>query len=257
MVIGMTEEAQAGRDAIVTAALLVIGDEILSGRTKDKNIATIATHLTDIGIRLAEVRVVPDVEARIVEAVNALRPLYDYVITTGGIGPTHDDITAASIARAFGVEIGLDERALAMMRPHYEARGLVLTEARKRMARIPAGAELIANSISHTPGFMLENVIVLAGIPSIMAVMLEAVTPRLRTGRRLLSATITVERPESELSALLAAAQDNFGDVAMGSYPYVRDGRLGTQLVLRSVDSARLAESERVLRARLMDEGLI
>ncbi len=244
-------------DEIVTAALVVIGDEILSGRTKDKNIGHIAERLTEVGIRLLEVRIVPDEAGRIIEAVNALRERYDYVFTTGGIGPTHDDITAPSVAEAFGVPIAVDERALAMMRAYYEGRGLELTEARKRMARIPKGAALIANEISHTPGFMLENVIVMAGVPAIMQAMLEDVLPRLKKGRPLRSLTITVMHPESEVAALLARTQDEFPDVAMGSYPFVREGRLGTNLVLRSTDEARLEAARAALSAGLTQKGLI
>ena len=168
---------------IITAAVLVIGDEILSGRTKDKNIGYIADHLTAIGIQLKDVRIVPDEETEIVGAVNALRARYTYVFTTGGIGPTHDDITSDCIAKAFGVAIDVDPRALAIMKPAYEKRGLEMTPARLRMARLPQGSELVQNSISTAPGFKLDNVIVMAGIPSIMQVMLDAVTPQLKTGR--------------------------------------------------------------------------
>ena len=169
----------AGQD-IVTAGLLVIGDEILSGRTKDKNIGTIADHLTAIGIRLGEVRIVPDEEAEIIDALNALRGRYDYVFTTGGIGPTHDDITADAVAKAFGVTLDVDPRAIAMMRQRYSENEL--TPARLRMARIPDGADLVDNPISLAPGFFIGNVIVMAGVPKIMEAMLNAVTPRLRTG---------------------------------------------------------------------------
>ena len=172
-------------ERIVTAGLLVIGDEILSGRTKDSNTHTIAEHLTGIGIRLKEVRVIPDDEGEIVDAVNALRPRYDYVFTTGGIGPTHDDITADSIANAFGVSIGIDPRAEKALSEHYAGRGFELTPARLRMARIPDGASLIPNPISDAPGFRIGNVIVMAGVPDIMRVMLELVTATLETGARL------------------------------------------------------------------------
>ena len=180
-------QGQIGSGGIVTAALLVIGDEILSGRTKDKNIGHIADHLTAIGIQMKEVRIVADEEPEIVDAVNALRKRYDYVFTTGGIGPTHDDITADSIAKAFGVGIDVDERALAPMRAYFQRRGVELTPARMRMARIPFGAELVENSVSIAPGFMLGNVIVMAGIPNIMHVMLEAATKFLKTGKKMLS----------------------------------------------------------------------
>lgn len=236
--------------AEVTAALLVIGDEILSGRTKDVNIGFVAAHCTEIGIRLKEVRVVADDEAAIAGAVNVLRGLYNYVFTTGGIGPTHDDITADSIARAFGVPIDIDPRAVALLRERYAEADL--TPARLRMARIPAGAELIENSISKAPGFMIGNVIVMAGVPAIMQTMLRAVTPRLKTGARLLSDSIRVEAPEGIVALPLAECQRAFPDVCMGSYPFFEgEGRYGANLVLRSTDAARLAEAKANLLLRL------
>lgn len=233
----------------VTAALAVIGDEILSGRTKDENIGFIANHCTQIGIRLKEVRIVPDEEAAIVAAVTALRGAYTYVFTTGGIGPTHDDITAASIARAFGVPIGVDPGAVALLRERYAEADL--TPARLRMARIPEGAELIENSVSKAPGFMIGNVIVMAGVPAVMQAMLLAVTPRLRTGARLLSDSIRVDIAESSVAVPLAECQQAFPDVAMGSYPFFEERRHGTYLVLRSTDAARLQEAKADLIARL------
>jgi molybdenum cofactor synthesis domain-containing protein len=247
----MTQEAAK----VVTAALLVIGDEILSGRTKDKNIGYIADHMTAIGIRLKEVRIVADEEGEIVAAINALRARNDYVFTTGGIGPTHDDITADSVAKAFGVGIDVDPRALALMKPYYEKRGLELTPARLRMARIPFGAELVENRLSIAPGFRMDNVIVMAGVPSVMQVMLDAVTPTLRTGAKMLSATIDLSRPEGEIAMLFEAHQKLYPDVPMGSYPFFRDGRPGTQLVLRSTDAARLVEAEAGLRAKLAEKN--
>ena len=238
-------------ERIVTAALLVIGDEILSGRTKDRNIATVADHLTNIGIRLREVRVVPDDEREIAAAVNALRSRYDYLFTTGGIGPTHDDITADSIAKAFGVAIDIDPRAKEVLASHYARRGLDLTAARLRMARIPEGASLISNSVSGAPGFRIANVIVMAGVPDIMRAMLEAVTPDLETGARLLSVTISVLRPESEIAEVLSAHQQRFPDVAMGSYPLLRDGRPAADLVLRCTDADRLEEAAETLKKAL------
>src|SRR2546421_12411237 len=175
---------------LVTAAILVIGDEILSGRTKDKNIGYIAEYLTNIGIDLKEVRVVADEEDEIVAALNALRDRYTYVFTTGGIGPTHDDITADSVAKAFGVSIDVDPRAVAIMKERFAARGVEMNEARLRMARIPAGAELVENKQSGAPGFMIGNVIVMAGVPSIMQAMLEAATPQLETRAEKVSPTL-------------------------------------------------------------------
>lgn len=235
----------------VTAAVLVIGDEILSGRTKDKNIGTIAEHLTAIGIDLAEVRIVPDHEDEIVGALNALRARYTYVFTTGGIGPTHDDITADCVAKAFGVAIDVDERAVAVMRPAYERRGLELTPARLRMARIPAGAELIANSVSAAPGFTIGNVIVMAGVPDIMRAMLMEVTARLETGARMLSKSIRVMHPEGEIADIFAIHQKAFPDVSMGSYPSFSDGRYTTELVLRARDETLLQRATDDLRDKL------
>ncbi len=241
----------------VTAAILVIGDEILSGRTKDRNIGHIADHLTAIGIDLKEVRVVADDEAEIVAAVNALRARYDHVFTTGGIGPTHDDITADSIAKAFGVAIGVDPRAVAVMKPYYDAKGVELTEARLRMARIPEGAELIANSVSAAPGFRIGNVVVMAGVPTIMQMMLAEVTPRLRTGARVYSMAIRVLYPEGEIAKLFAEHQAAFPDVSMGSYPFLNDGKPCSELVLRSRSEQRLSDAEGLLRRKLAAKGLL
>jgi molybdenum cofactor synthesis domain-containing protein len=251
----MSEQPAAAGDGVVTAALLVIGDEILSGRTKDKNIGHVADRLTAIGIQMKEVRIVPDEEPEIVDAVNALRKRYNYVFTTGGIGPTHDDITADAIAKAFGVGIDVDERALAPMRAYFQRRGVELTPARMRMARIPFGAELVENSVSIAPGFMLGNVIVMAGVPNIMHVMLEAATRFLKTGKKMLAAALDLHRPEGEIAEMFGALQERYPDVPMGSYPFMREGRPGTQLVLRSTDPARLAEAENELKVQLTGRG--
>ena len=195
-------------EAIVTAALLVIGDEILSGRTKDKNIGHIADHLTAIGIQLKEVRVVPDDEGEIVAAVNALRANYTYLFTTGGIGPTHDDITADAVAKAFGVGIDVDERRSTPMKAYYARRGVELTPARLRMARLPFGSELVENSVSIAPGFKLDNVIVMAGVPHIMHVMLDAATKYLKTGKKCCPSASTCNRPEGEIAAMFEDASE-------------------------------------------------
>ncbi len=239
----------------ITAAVLVIGDEILSGRTKDQNIGYIADHCTAIGIRLTEVRIVPDEAEDIVAALNALRARYTYVFTTGGIGPTHDDITADSVAQAFGVDIDIDPRAEALLRPYFEERGVEVTDARMRMARIPDGAELIENSVSIAPGFMIGNVITMAGVPKIMQVMLDAVTPRLRTGAKMQSEAIDLKHPEGTVAGLLGEHQRDFPDVSMGSYPTFRDNKPMVQLVLRSTDAARLAEVTDGLKQKLRDAG--
>lgn len=238
-------------DATVTAALLVIGDEILSGRTKDKNIGTIADHLTAIGIRLREVRVVADVEDEIVAAVNALRARNTYLFTTGGIGPTHDDITADSVAKAFGVGIDVDPRAVALLAPHYERRNIALTPARLRMARIPDGAELVANSVSIAPGFMIGNVIVMAGVPLVMQAMLTDVTARLKTGAKMHSASLGLDRPEGDIAEIFQAHQAEWPDVIMGSYPSFGDGRYRTELVLRCTDVKRLEDAMQQLKLKL------
>ncbi len=241
----------------VTAAVLVIGDEILSGRTKDKNIGYIADHCTSIGIALKEVRIVPDEPDEIVGAVNALRAKHTYVFTTGGIGPTHDDITADCIAAAFGVAIDVDQRALDLMLPHYEKRGVEVTPARLRMARIPEGADLVENSISVAPGFMIGNVITMAGIPNVMHVMLDAVTPRLKKGRMMHSNAIDLNHPEGTVADLLKAHQGEYEDVAMGSYPTIRDNRPCTQLVLRSTDADRLEKATDELKRKLEAKGYL
>jgi molybdenum cofactor synthesis domain-containing protein len=244
-------------ETIVTAAALVIGDEILSGRTRDRNIDYLAGHLTRIGIRLKEVRIVADEEAAIVAAVNELRARYDYLFTTGGIGPTHDDITADSIAKALGVAIDIDARALALLQEYFLKRGVEATPARLRMARIPHGATLIRNAISVAPGFMILNVIVLAGVPEVMQVMLDDVTPLLATGSKMQTATIKLQRAEGDLADLFAAHQQKFPDVAMGSYPSFSEGRVSTQLVMRSTDSARLAAAHESLAVKLKDRGYL
>jgi molybdenum cofactor synthesis domain-containing protein len=238
-------------DRIVTAALLVIGDEILSGRTKDQNIGFVAEYLTNIGIRLKEVRVVPDEEGEIVVAVNALRSRYTYVFTTGGIGPTHDDITADSIGKAFGVTVGIDPRAEEILRDYFDSQGLAATSARLRMARVPSGADLVDNPVSAAPGFRIGNVIVMAGIPRVMQGMLASVVPTLEAGAKLLSITIPVDRPESEIAEIFSVHQQRYQDVAMGSYPLFRNGRPASDLVLRCSDPARLNEAADTLKAAL------
>ena len=247
----------ADGETIVTAAVLVIGDEILSGRTKDQNIGAIADHLTGIGIDLREVRIVPDDEAAIVEAVNALRARYSYVFTTGGIGPTHDDITADAIGRAFGVPVDVDPRAVAVMQPAYAARGLELTPARLRMARTPAGSVLISNTVSAAPGFMMGNVVVMAGVPSIMKAMLAAATQHLTPGTKMHALSIALERPEGDIAEAFAAHQKAYPDIVMGSYPAFAAGGYRTELVLRGRDPGRLEEAAAELRRKLSVLGLI
>ncbi|MGB8278537.1 MAG: molybdopterin-binding protein [Methylovirgula sp.] len=234
----------------VTAALLVIGDEILSGRTKDKNIGFVADYLTGIGIDLREVRIVPDIISEIVEALNALRARYSYVFTTGGIGPTHDDLTADAVAAAFGVEIAEDPRVIALllqwMRPED------LNEARRRMARIPRGADLVENEISKVPGFWIGNVIVMAGVPVIMQAMLTAVGPKLETGPRTVSRTIVAGNvAEGAYAADLGAVADLHPDLCIGSYPSMADGRYNNEIVVRGKDEKKVAEAAAKIEAFL------
>ncbi|MFG1298757.1 molybdopterin-binding protein [Xanthobacter sp. V3C-3] len=225
----------------VTAALVVIGDEVLSGRTKDKNIGHIAERLTEVGIDLREVRIVADVEEDIVVAINALRARFTYVFTTGGIGPTHDDITADAVARAFGVSIDVDPRARAMLLEYIAEKDL--NEARLRMARIPAGASLVVNEVSKAPGFRIGNVIVMAGVPRIMQSMLEAVLPELEKGLPMLSRTVLADAKEGDIAAPLREIAAAFPQAIIGSYPFrdETDGRFKTNLVVRARDPELLA----------------
>ena len=222
---------------IWTAALVVIGDEILSGRTQDKNVAQLASWLNVQGIRLAEVRVVADVEAAIVEAVNALRARNDYLFTTGGIGPTHDDITVDAIAVALGVGVVVHPEARAILERYYAERGGV-SEGRLRMARVPAGADLIPNHMSGAPGIRVGNVFVMAGVPHITAGMLDALTGTLEGGRPLVSVTIGAFAPESEVAELLRTTEKGNEGVSIGSYPFFKAGKVGGNFVIRSEDEA-------------------
>jgi molybdenum cofactor synthesis domain-containing protein len=234
----------------ITAAVLVIGDEILSGRTKDRNVGYIAEYLTNIGIELREARVVPDVEAEIVAALNALRARYTYVFTTGGIGPTHDDITADAIAKAFGVAIDEDPRALAMMMERYRPGDL--TAARRRMARIPAGAELVENPISKAPGFRLGNVIVMAGVPSVMQAMLDFAARGLETGEKMIAETVEADGiPEGRYGTVLGEIAAAHPAVTIGSYPAFLDGRFRNQIVVRGKDAAKIAAAREAIGAML------
>ncbi len=222
---------------IWTAALVVIGDEILSGRTQDRNIAQLATWLNVQGIRLAEVRVGPDVEENIVVAVNALRSTHDYLFTTGGIGPTHDDITVDSIAAALGVATVVHPEGRAILEKYYADRG-GLTDARLRMARVPEGAELIFNNVSGAPGIRIGNIFIMAGVPHITAGMLDGLTGTLEGGRPVVSVTIGGFVPESEVADLLRATERAYDGVAIGSYPFFREGRVGSNFVVRSEEEA-------------------
>jgi molybdenum cofactor synthesis domain-containing protein len=220
--------------------MLVIGDEILSGRTRDSNMHYLAGELTRHGIRLAEARVVADDHDAIVAAVNALRGAHDHLFTSGGIGPTHDDITADAIAAAFGVPIGHRADAMALLRAHYDRAGLEFNEARQRMARIPDGAALIENPVSTAPGFTLGNVHVMAGVPRIFEAMVASVLPHLTGGPPLLSQSLRVDRGEGEIAGSFGALAAEFPDLSMGSYPFIQNGAHGTNLVIRGTDKVRI-----------------
>jgi molybdenum cofactor synthesis domain-containing protein len=244
--------SETGQDGLVTAAILVIGDEILSGRTKDKNIGYIAEYLTAIGVDLREVRVVADVEEDIVAALNALRHRYTYVFTTGGIGPTHDDITADSVAKAFGVPIDYDPRAVALLQQRFK--GPDLNEARMRMTRIPQGADLVTNKVSLAPGFWIGNVIVMAGVPSIMQAMLDEVGPKLKTGKQMLSESIRADAREGDIGTELGDLAKAHPDASFGSYPFF-DDKTGpnTNIVVRSRDPGKLAAAKAGVEQMLRD----
>jgi len=241
-------------ERVWTAGLLVIGDEILSGRTEDRNVAPVATWLNLQGVRLAEVRMVPDDAGRIADAVNAMRGAYDYLFTTGGIGPTHDDITVDAIAAALGVEVVVHPRARAMLEAHYQGRG-ELTEARLRMARVPAGAELIENVATGAPGIRAGNIFILAGIPKVAAMMLEALSGQIEGGRPMLSRTIGCWVPESEVADLLRITEGAHPGCQIGSYPFFREGRAGANFVIRGTDAAALDACHADLCARLAAAG--
>jgi len=223
-----------------TAAILIIGDEILSGRTRDSNMHFLAGELARVGIDLCEVRVVADERMAIVAAVNALRLAWDQVFTSGGIGPTHDDITADCIAEALGVAIGVREDARALLSAHYARSGLEFNAARMRMARIPEGATLIENPISVAPGFSVANVHVMAGVPNVFQAMVAGLLPTLTGGEPLLSQTLRILRPEGEIAGPLGALAAEYPDLSVGSYPFNRDGVLGANVVIRGTDGVRV-----------------
>jgi molybdenum cofactor synthesis domain-containing protein len=241
-------------ERIWTAALVVIGDEILSGRTHDKNIAQVASWLQVQGIRLMEVRVVPDLEERIAEAVNALRTEHDYLFTTGGIGPTHDDITVDAVARALGLPVVVHPEARRILEEYYATRGGI-TEARLRMARVPEGADLIPNKMSGAPGIRIGNVHLMAGVPHITAQMLDALTGTLEGGAPLLTETIGCWVAESEVADILREVEKAHADCSIGSYPFFKDGKVGANFVIRSTDRAMLQSCADTLCEALGDAG--
>jgi molybdenum cofactor synthesis domain-containing protein len=242
-------------ERIWTAALIVIGDEILSGRTHDKNIAQVASWLQVQGIRLMEVRVVPDVEERIAEAVNALRTAHDYLFTTGGIGPTHDDITVDAVARALGLRVVVHPEARRILEEYYATRG-GLTDARLRMARVPEGADLIPNRMSGAPGIRIGNLHLMAGVPHIAAQMLDALTGTLKGGAPLLTETIGCWVAESEVADLLREVEKAHPNCSIGSYPFFKDGKVGANFVIRSTDPGDLASCADTLCEALGEAGV-
>ena len=249
----MTDAAPPKAKA-VTACVLIIGNEILSGRTHDANLPWLAAQLNEAGIQLLEARVIPDDEAVIVAAINEVRRTFDYVFTTGGIGPTHDDITAESVARAFEVKLIQHPEAVRRLRSQY-ANPADLNAARLRMANVPEGATLIDNPVSKAPGFKIENVYVMAGVPVIMRAMFEGVRAGLAGGAKMLSRTVSANLPEGKMADGLGALQRRYADIQIGSYPYFRAGQVGAAIVLRGTDAARLAAAAEELKALMRELG--
>jgi len=239
----------------VTAAALAIGDELLSGRTKDKNIGHLAELLTAAGIDLEEVRIVPDEQDRIVEALNALRSRYDYVFTSGGIGPTHDDITADAVAVAFEVPCTHDADALALLGAHYAERGMEFTDARRRMARMPVGSRHIDNPVSRAPGFVIGNVYVMAGVPSVFQAMLDNVLPTLNTGVKIMSGKVECPFGEGDIGDPLSAIAKTHTDVNIGSYPRFSGDKFSTEIVIRGRDQSAIDAAKLDVEAMLLSVG--
>ena len=246
----MTETKQ------VTAAMLIVGNEVLSGRTQDKNLAFVANALGDIGVDMREVRIVPDEMDEVIDAVNALRAKYTYVFTTGGIGPTHDDITADCIAAAFGVKLGMHPLAVQLLEAHYDAQGIEFNAARARMARIPEGASLIENPVSTAPGFRIENVHVMAGVPKIMQAMMENILPTLEGGEKLSSITVTSQVPEGSIAEAMEKLQAAHSEVSIGLYPFYGADGAGVSVVARGTDKAALAAVEHAVKTLFGDMGM-
>lgn len=236
-----------------TACVIIIGNEILSGRTQDTNLSWLARELNEAGVRLREARVVPDVPEAIIEAVNTCRARYDYVFTTGGIGPTHDDITSECIARAFGVPYERNREAEAILTRYYGAEKL--NEARLKMSDMPAGVRLIANPVSAAPGYYKENVYVMAGVPSVMRAMFDEIRPTLKGGKKVLSITVSTYLTEGAIAAPLGEIQSRFPQVDIGSYPFMREGKLGTSLVARHDDGEQLQRVRSELKHMIEQNG--
>jgi molybdenum cofactor synthesis domain-containing protein len=233
----------------VTAGVIIIGNEVLSGRTQDTNLAYMGKQLDALGISIMEARVIPDVEQTIIDTVNHFRETYTYVFTTGGIGPTHDDITSAAIAKTFNVNLEKNPEAVSLLEKYFEPGGI--NEARMKMAHIPEGAKLIDNPLSHAPGFQLENVFVMAGVPSIMQLMFDGITDRLVGGDPIITVNVATNIGEGVFAADLEKLQDEYPDISIGSYPYFRKGKLGVNLVMRSTNIDRLGELKEKLTTTL------
>ena len=240
-------------DSEKTACVLIIGNEILSGRVQDMNLTYIAGRLNDFGVRLREARVIPDHEDAVIATINEVRQNFDYVLTTGGIGPTHDDITAECVAKAFGVPLEINEEARAALQARVG--GDHLNEARLRMARVPVGGQLIKNAVSAAPGFQMENVFVMAGVPSVAQAMVDALESRLAGGTPVRSRGVMARVSEGAVAAPLTAIQDRFPDTDIGSYPFYRSGRFGTTLVVRSTDTARIDAAVEEIKAMIREMG--
>lgn len=238
----------------VRACLIIIGNEILSGRTHDKNLPYLAEELNTLGVRLVETRVIPDIEDTIIETLNECRAKFDYVFTTGGIGPTHDDITSECVAKAFGVAIELNADAHNLLKSHYD-NPADLNEARLRMARIPVGAELIQNPISKAPGFRMENVYVMAGVPMIMQAMFQGIKHQLIGGKPMVSRSVGGYIPEGTIAKVLAEIQGDFPATDIGSYPFLREGKLGTTLVVRGENPDDVNQAAERIRLAIIEGG--
>lgn len=237
----------------VTACILIIGNEVLSGRTQDVNLSYLAGQLNELGIQVHEARVIPDIEQTIIDTLNEVRAKFDYVFTTGGIGPTHDDITSSCVAKAFGLEFGHNPEAVAILKTHYKPEDL--NEARLRMAQTPKGAILIENPISKAPGFQVENVFVLAGVPKIAQAMFENLRDRLQGGVPVKSLTVSTNLPEGIIADALGEVQKKFNDIDIGSYPYFKDGKLGVSLVLRGIDENRVKSCDTTVKQMIETLG--
>ncbi|NVJ92322.1 MAG: competence/damage-inducible protein A [Methylocystaceae bacterium] len=237
----------------VTACILIIGNEVLSGRTQDVNLSYLATQLNELGIQVHEARVIPDIEQTIIDTLNEARAKFDYVFTTRGIGPTHDDITSSCVAKAFGLEFGHNPEAVAILKTHYKPEDL--NEARLRMAQTPKGAILIENPISKAPGFQVENVFVLAGVPKIAQAMFENLQDRLKGGKPVKSLTVSTNLPEGIIADALGEVQKKFSDIDIGSYPYFKDGKLGVSLVLRGIDKNRVKSCDTTVKQMIETLG--